>query len=349
MRSVDPWPAAPVLRALPPVARLDMDFDVAPVLKELADVAPGTWSKILIMTGEGLGAPATQSDWRTIPLRSIGGAQSRTDPGGPDLEDFADTAWLDRLPSLREVIAALPQPVRSVRLMALGPGARSPLHSDTKWNLPWGVARLHVPLVTVPEATLSIGGEDHCWAAGQLWYADFTRGHTVQNTGAATRVHLVVDVEVSGELLGLLPPVFQRPEHVEGYLFSKPAVQLTMDPAELACRFEVPGAFLSWEELDGSFLEDTSSVEVSTAEVDGRLVLSVQGKPRFGLVHVGGDEFRWSGWTTERTIQLKLDDPQPHVVLRTRRGGEEWSLRTATAAVASGGGAQATTSSTAGI
>ena len=334
MRSVDHWPAAPVLRELPPVARLSRDFDVAPLLEELTGLTTGAWSDILIMTGEGIGAPAAQTDWQTIPLRSIGGAEQRTDPGGPDLQGFADTVWMDRLPSFREVVARLPQPVRSARLMALGPEARSPLHSDTKWTLPWGVARLHIPLVTLPQATLSIGGSDHCWPAGQLWYADFTRGHTVQNTGSTTRIHLVVDVEVSSELIDLFPSVFRDPEHVAGYLFPELAVELRKDPTELECQFDMPRAFLSWEELDGSFLKDPSSVEVSIAAADGGLVLAVQGNPRFGLVHVGMNEFHWSGWTTERTVQLMLDEAQPHVVLRTRRGGDVWTLRKAATVVA---------------
>ena len=326
MRSVDPWPAAAVLRRLPPVARLRTDFDVEAMRSDLDLLESRTWSKIRIMTGDGLGAAATNSDWRTIPLRSIGGQASRTDPGGPDLADFADTPRLDHLPYFQQAIGSLPHPVRSARLMALGPGARSPLHSDTKLGLPWGVVRLHVPVVTVPEATLSFGDKHYCWPAGQLWYADFTRGHTVQNTGALTRVHLVVDVEVSDSLIGLFPPPFIERENIKEYLFPLPPIPLTRGPAELECDFAAPTSFLSWEALDDVFLEDASRTPVSIRQVAGELVVFVGGKPRFGLVHVGSDEFRWAGWTTERSIQMCLYEATPHVVLRTRRGSQAWSL-----------------------
>src|SRR5436190_11288674 len=149
MPSIDPWPLTPVLAQLPAVARLNRDFEAERLRSDL-DATDGRWADIKIMTGAGVGAPITDNDWRSIPLRSIGGDLGRTDPGGPDLIGFADTPLLDRMPNLQAVLSAIPGEIRSVRLMALGPGVSSPLHSDTKLGLPWGLVRLHVPIVTDP-------------------------------------------------------------------------------------------------------------------------------------------------------------------------------------------------------
>ncbi|MFI9811223.1 aspartyl/asparaginyl beta-hydroxylase domain-containing protein [Saccharothrix variisporea] len=324
MQAVDPWPAAPVLAQLPPVARLAAAFDSDALREDLASIDAGTWSAINIMTGDGVGLPSTTLDWRTIPLRSIGGAADRTDPGGPELADFADTPWLDRLPAFREVLAAIPGPLRSARLMALGPGAESPLHSDTKVGLPWGTVRLHVPVRTLPEAILVLDGETYCWEPGGLWYADFTRAHLVRNTGAERRIHLVVDVVVTDDLLALFPPVFREPSNRAGYLVQQRFGDTAVDDPSPVCAFEAPRSFLSFEAADGAHLDDDQLVPMSVEDVDGALVLVADRKPRFRLLPVGDGEFRFAGWTRERTVEIGDD----HVTLHTRKGGSEiWSRR----------------------
>src|SRR5256885_2699668 len=156
MSAVDPWPQAPMLADLPPTAQLPLRFAPARLQAELRQLRAIRWNEIRIVSGDGLGDYATALDWRAIPLRSIGGDGDRGDAGGPGLRDFADTPWLARLPYFAEVLAAIPSSVTSARLMALGPGARTPVHSDTKLGLPWGTVRLHVPIIVVPEATLTI-------------------------------------------------------------------------------------------------------------------------------------------------------------------------------------------------
>lgn len=328
MSAVDPWPQASILASLPATARLAPCFDVGRLRADVQRLHASGWQEIRIVSGDGLGDYATKLDWRTIPLRSIGGDPDRGDAGGPDLRDFADTPWRARLPYISEVLAAIPARLGAARLMALGPGARTPTHSDTKCGLPWGMLRLHVPIVTVPEATLSIAGEVHCWEPGTVWYADFTRGHLVENTGTRTRVHLVIDACVQPELLDLFPAPFQVAAVREGSMFEPAAVPLRADQADaLRCRFDMPAAFRSWEEPDGEFCRDTSTVPASVDRLDGGLGLYLAGSPAFGLVHLGAGEFRFAGWTAERTLQVCPGEPDsPSVTLRTRVGSQVRSL-----------------------
>lgn len=327
MSAVEPWPQAPVLESLPSTATLALSFEAEQLRRDLRQLQANGWKKIRIVSGDGLGEYATELDWKAIPLRSIGGDGDRGDAGGPDLAEFADTPWLTRLPYLAEVLGSIPAPLASVRLMALGPGARSPVHSDTKVGLPWGMVRLHVPILTVPEATLSIAGERHCWEPGTVWYADFTRGHVVENSGVYTRIHLVVDAYVTPQLISLFPAPFQTPAVAEGSIFDSGTVPLEGAHADkLRCSFDLPSSFRSFEEQDGEFLRDETTLGASVQRYGTGLALYLDGNPVFGLVHIGGNEFRFAGWTAERTLQVSSVGDAMNVILRTRVGSQVRSL-----------------------
>jgi hypothetical protein len=254
-------------------------------------------------------------DWRVLPLRSAGGDPQRTDAGGAGLEDFADTEWLAKTPYFSEVIAGLPAPVRSVRLMALGAGATVHEHCDGKYGFACGTLRLHVPVLTNPGCVVVIDGRTRHWEAGRLWFGDFGRRHYVANTGAGVRVHLVIDCLISRELIGLFPAGFRDVLPLSGVMLSRDPVPL--GPAELGqfcCRFPVPAEFPQWSEEEAVAGPDADG---AIAVSDGRLLLTIDGAPTFGLVHLGLGEFRLTGWTEERTI---LVGPDSTVRFRIRNG-----------------------------
>jgi hypothetical protein len=322
MSNIDDWPQAAVLAGLPATARLKPSYDSGLLRADVARVSGAAWAYPRIVDGNGVGEYATQLDWRTLPLRSIGGSADRTDPGGPELAEFADTPLRAQVPYLSQVIDSLPAPVCSARLMALGPGAQSPVHLDTKWGLPWGKVRLHVPIVTTPDAVLEIAGSTMCWSAGELWYADFTRLHVVRNTGPVTRIHLVVDCLATRELLGLFPDPFQAPEVIADFLLACDAAPLpAADQDALRCTFAMPASFRSYEQPDGELLAEKTMVPAAIDKHQDGLALYLGGEPTLALVHVGGREFRFAGWTAERTLQVSADHgPGLEVTLRTRVG-----------------------------
>jgi hypothetical protein len=208
--------------------------------------------------------------------------------------------------------------------MALGPGAQSPVHLDTKWGIPWGKVRLHVPIVTTPHAVLDIAGETHCWQPGELWYADFTRLHVVRNTGTVSRVHLVVDCLATKELLGLFPGPFQAPEVIAECLLARDAAPPALAELDsLRCSFAMPASFRSYEERDGEFLTEQTMLRAAVDRYGPGLALYLEGQPALGLVHVGDREFRFAGWTTERTVQVSAGrERDTWVMLRTRVGAK---------------------------
>ncbi|MGV9901693.1 aspartyl/asparaginyl beta-hydroxylase domain-containing protein [Streptomyces sp. NPDC003388] len=308
--------AAPTMPA--EAARLAAGFDPARLLADLDAVRTHQW-KLQRYFGDGVGAQA-EVDWRILPLRSPGGDPSRTDPGGPGSQECADTEWLARTPYLREVLAAVPAPLRAVRLMALGPGAVSDVHNDTKYGPAWGVARLHVPITTHHEATLVLDGVTHRWQPGEFWFGDFSRMHKVENTGSASRVHMVVDCLTVPELAAVFPAGWQEYLAHGEVLLNRPETPYAGDPSRLARRFQVPPPFADWEE-EGEFPDAPERVQAEIAVTPGGVELRVAPDQSFPLVHIADAEFRFAGWSQERTLQL-LDGPGAGVVLRTRVGRE---------------------------
>lgn len=310
----------PAFAGLPGAARLEGSYDVPRLTADLTTLRHESWSRQRSYGADGVMSVA-RVDWRVLPLRSIGGSAERTDPGGPGLADFEFTEWLDQAPYVAEVLAGIPAQLRAVRMMALGPGARSLVHVDNKCGMAWGTVRMHIPIVTYPQAQLFIEGTLHQWQPGTFWFGDFSRPHRVSNMGTETRVHLVIDALPSMELLELFPAEFRQPSVLRQILFDRGPVALSASELDQCLiQFAIPESFTDWEETDGHFLVDPTQLPAAVEVHDGHPLLTVNGEPRFGLVHLGHLEFRLAGWTQERTVQIVRSAGDPAVILRTRKG-----------------------------
>lgn len=275
-------------------------YELGPLVADVRALAADPWRAQRSVGQDGVQRESTV-DWKILALRSPGGDPDRTDAGGAGLVEHADTPRLAGTRALAALLADFPLPLLGVRLMALGPGARSAEHRDAKCGPPWGLVRLHVPIVTNPGALVVIDGTEYHWTAGGLWFGDFNRSHHVRNEGTETRVHLVLDCRTGPALRELLPA--EAAGMADGMLPARPDVPLTM--AELdayRCRFALPARFVEWSEEEP--VADADASLPAEVRVDGdRLVLVVAGRPTFGLVHVGGGEFRLAGWSEERTLR----------------------------------------------
>ena len=104
-------------------------------------------------------------------------------------------------------------------------------------------------------------------------------------------------------------------------MFARDPVPLTAaELSSFCCRFPMPGEFPQWSEEETTAEPD---IEGAIEVRDDRLVLTVDGDPAFGLVHLGLGEFRLVGWTEERTIVVGADST---VRFRVRNGRwlREW-------------------------
>ncbi|MCQ4040990.1 aspartyl/asparaginyl beta-hydroxylase domain-containing protein [Streptantibioticus rubrisoli] len=303
---------------LPPAVPLDLEADAERLGAEVQDLVDLTWGGNRPVSQYGIGAEE-EFDWKIISLRSPGGESGRTDPGGAGLEDFLDTPVMERCPYHAEILSGIPAPLYSVRLMALGPGASTHEHRDGRTNFPWGVLRLHIPVVTQPGAELVVDGETFHWEAGRLWYADFDRPHVARNRGSARRIHIVIDCGATVELLELFPADYLRRLPWSDVLLSRDVVPIQRSEiVGFQCEVDVPANFPDWS--DETEARADQSISGAIKLIDERLTLIIDGAPRFGLVHIGSAEFRLQGWTEERTIKMELDGQNPRVRFRVRCG-----------------------------
>jgi hypothetical protein len=81
----------------------------------------------------------------------------------------------------------------------LPPGAKVHPHADAGFSLT-NSHRVHLPVVTNPEAYFTVGGERRVLPFGELWEINNQRVHEVHNAGDRDRVHLLVDWVIPGEL-----------------------------------------------------------------------------------------------------------------------------------------------------
>lgn len=313
--------------------KLPLSFDAARLGQELETLLKLDWppEAPFIMETPFNAKTLTYHDgkWKGLALRSQGGEPTRTDPGGPGLQCFRDSAVLDQVPYFREVIDTLSCDKRSVRLLLLPGGAKVATHVDPYHGFKFGQVRLHCPIITHPGVKMYFEDREYHWSAGELWYADFGRPHSVKNLGSGSRVHLVIDALISPELLRYFPADFIDEQRRTGILMQQPAVQLELPQLrEYVCEFKLPAAL-----TQGIFETDDGSVP---GELDGavrlygsQLAVCVAGTPLLGLTPVGDHRFTLTGWTPERLVELH-PGPDGHVdalTLHLRAGRNESTIR----------------------
>jgi hypothetical protein len=175
--------------------RLPLTFDAAALMADLEALSAEGW---IPHFNHGF----YDGDWSGVVLRGpVEGGDSLVATGAA----FADAPLLDLCPAVREVLAALDCPLRSVRLLRLGPGGVIREHRDYDLGYDRGEARLHVPLVTSPDVVFHLRNRRVVMAPGETWYLDLSQPHRVVNGGATDRIHLVIDVGVNDWLRGLIP------------------------------------------------------------------------------------------------------------------------------------------------
>jgi aspartate beta-hydroxylase len=296
--------------------RLDVAYDHEELRTELRALQASLWSPQSSYR-DGVGEHA-EIDWRVLPLRSPGGKVDRTDPGGPGLDEFADTSAKRVAHAASRLLDAIPSPKRAVRYMALGPGAASNVHSDTKCGPRWGVARIHAPVTTNDGAVLRLDGAEYHWQPGELWFGDFSRPHMVANLGSEVRVHLVIDILTTDRTADIFPDEW-RP------YFDSGDVIINREPeprpglaGDWACHLSLPMGFLSGAGHTDPVWRETVRAEVSPLPDDGLALVADTGQ-RMRLIHVRAGEFRYAGWSEERTIVLPAGGQPAAVMVRDGR------------------------------
>lgn len=255
--------------------------------------------------------PYHKGEWTGIALHSMGGKQS-VFPSAAGTDQYQETEELKRAPYMREILQELRCPKEVVRILFLPPGGHIKDHFDFHTSFQFGLLRLHIPIVTHPEVAFVIDGQRMTWNAGELWYGDFSKIHSVKNDSQIVRVHMVIDVQINDFILGLFPADFIARRRAEG-------ISITTDPlpasdAELrrfACGFRIPGELMPMFVIGKPLASLAKGAEAVIRLIDGKLTVLIDGDPAFRLERVSEDTFGISGLPPGMQLELKREN---HVV-----------------------------------
>ena len=192
----------------------------------------------------------------------------------------------------------------AARLFRLKPGASIERHIDPFFGFEYGKLRLHAPIITSEAALMVFGDDSVHWSAGRLWYGDFGRVvHTVTNSAAQSRVHLVIDCLINSMLLDAFPES-HRPECV---MLNRTVVTGGLPPAigvghwsvsVLAKAFDWTNSLDIEGELQGSFWVDEMTYEPFLTLPSG---ITAKLRP------LGGKDYR-IGFMPEESMVRILED-----------------------------------------
>lgn len=130
-------------------------------------------------------------DWRIISLRSASGASN--DITAHPNSVYKDTPALSLMPYIKQILTEWQCEKESVRFLSLAPGSRINPHKDHGCTYDDGQFRIHIPVITNSEVFFTIEEERLHLAAGECWYMNFSKTHSIVNDGATARVHLIID------------------------------------------------------------------------------------------------------------------------------------------------------------
>jgi hypothetical protein len=245
-----------------------------------------------------------EGGWSAIPLIAAGGRLISASSQGASRDAApAATPAMAACPYVRTLLEELPCPKTSARFLYLKKGAEILEHCDPPMNTQSGALRLHVPVITHPDVLFVVGGKRVRWDAGELWWADFSLPHSVKNQSPIDRVHLVVDVEITAELLALFPVEARARFHEEGVVYHESAISLAEhDLRRLECDFKFP-AFALPRKVP---VAGIGSIRLE----GGALAMVLSGKPdeRFELVPYSSSHFGLCNWPPCYRLHFDLEE-----------------------------------------
>jgi len=266
--------------------------------------------------------PHHNGEWTGVAIHSAGGVQS-TAPFFPSLVPYEFTQEAEEAPYLKSILLSLPFPLQVVRVLWLPPGGAIAPHVDFDTNFQFGLIRLHIPLKTNPDIEFLISGKQYDMRVGELWYGDFSKPHQVTNRGSQMRLHAVIDVEITDELLALMPPEYLA-EQAKAGPFSKhlPALHATDDLWSFECRFFVPGTVLPLLVL-GRLADMISGASAKVLLAGNELVLLLNEKPHCKLVRVSEEQFLFLGLPPGCFLHLQRSNNSVKTAALVVRGVQE--------------------------
>jgi hypothetical protein len=264
--------------------------------------------------------PYHAGEWTGIALHSMGGKDS-VFPSAAGMDRYQETDNLKRAPYFKYVLDDLKCPKEVVRILFLPPGGHIKDHFDFHTSFQFGLLRLHIPIITHPDVAFFIDGQRVVWNAGELWYGDFSKVHSVKNDSPVVRVHMVIDVQINDFVLSLFPEDFIARRKAE--VISVTREPLPASEAELrrfACDFKIPGEVMPMFVIGKPLATLARGAVASVRLIDGKLAVLFDNEPAFHLDRISSDTFGISGLPPGMTLQFREDSNTVKEVLLNMKG-----------------------------
>ena len=224
------------------------------------------------------------------------GGKDSVFPSAPGMDRYQETESLHRTPYFKKILDDLECPKEVVRLLFLPPDGHIKDHFDFHTNFQFGLLRLHIPIVTHPDVVFAIDGHRMNWKAGELWYGDFSRVHSVKNKSQIIRVHMVIDVQINDFVLSLFPADFVERRRAEGISMTNEAMPASeADLRRFICDFHISGELMPMFVIGKPLSTLARGAVASVRLIDGKLMVFMGNEPAFRLERVSADTFGISG------------------------------------------------------
>jgi len=255
--------------------------------------------------------PYHKGEWTGIALHSMGGKDS-VFPSAPGMDRYHETEHLRHAPYFKRILDELECPKEVVRLLFLPPGGHIKDHFDFHTSFQFGLLRLHIPIVTHPDVVFTIDGQRMNWKAGELWYGDFSRVHSVKNNSQIVRVHMVIDVQINDFVLSLFPEDFIARRRAEGISMTRePMPASEAELRRFTCDFRIPGEFMPMFVIGKPLSTLAKGAVASVRLIEGKLMVLINNEPAFRLERISDQTFNISGLPPGITLEFQQEN---HVI-----------------------------------
>ena len=106
---------------------------------------------------------------------------------------FRPNDRLKGLSYLMEVYETFECEKSTFRIHELLPESKITEHRDLGLCYEKGTLRIHIPIITNPDISMVLNGEEIKMLPGEAWYLDFDLPHAVYNPSNQSRTHLIMD------------------------------------------------------------------------------------------------------------------------------------------------------------
>jgi hypothetical protein len=264
--------------------------------------------------------PYHAGEWTGIALHSMGGKES-VFPSAAGMDHYQETENLKRTPYFKYVLDDLKCPKEVVRILFLPPGGYIKDHFDFHTSFQFGLLRLHIPIITHPDVIFTIDGQRVTWNAGELWFGDFSKVHSVKNDSQVVRVHMVIDVQINDFVLSLFPEDYIERRRTEGISVTRePMAASEAELRRFACDFRIPGEVMPMFVIGKPLATLARGAVASVRLIEGRLAVLFDNQPAFRLERISSDTFSISGLPPGMTFQFKEDSNTVREVILDMKG-----------------------------